>query len=63
MLVGREPERNGSKCDTPIDDIAMPSGPPHINGTPGMVFENGRLVPGGPQAADIEGQLRLARKS
>lgn len=63
MLFGREPEPNGSTCATPIDDIATLAGRLYINGTPGMVFENGRLVPGVLQATDIEDQLRLARKS
>jgi thiol:disulfide interchange protein DsbC len=63
MLFGREPESNGNKCDTPIDDIAQVATRLYINGTPGMVFENGRLVPGVLQATDIEDQLRMARKS
>jgi thiol:disulfide interchange protein DsbC len=63
MLFGREPDSTGSQCDTPIDDIAKVAGRLYINGTPGMVFENGRLVPGVIQATDIEDKLRQAKKS
>lgn len=57
MLLGKEPEP-GTKCDTPITDIAEVAQKLYINGTPGMVFENGKLVPGVLTAPDIEDALR-----
>ncbi len=53
MLAGREPS-GVARCETPIRDIAQLADKLHIAGTPGIVFGNGRLVPGGISRNEIE---------
>ncbi len=46
MLNGKEPATPATECSTPIADIAELSKKLKITGTPGIVFANGKLVPG-----------------
>lgn len=59
MLSGKEPS-DGSKCDTPLKDISDLAQKLWIAGTPGMIFSNGRLVPGGKPRQQIEALLNAA---
>jgi len=45
MLRGREPE-NAASCPSPLADNLVLGGKLSIDGTPGIVFPSGRLVPG-----------------
>jgi thiol:disulfide interchange protein DsbC len=45
MLQGREPA-NGGECPNPVAENVALAGKLAIEGTPGIVFESGRLVPG-----------------
>jgi len=56
MLAGREPA-DAQPCATPIRDIAQLADRLHIGGTPGIVFGNGRLVPGAMPRMQIEQML------
>jgi thiol:disulfide interchange protein DsbC len=62
MLSGKEPTE-GTKCDTPLKDISDLAQKLWITGTPGMIFSNGRLVPGSMPTKEIEKLLGLAAKS
>ena len=46
MLEKKEPAPGNAKCETPIRDIAELAEKISISGTPGMIFANGKLVPG-----------------
>ena len=55
MLQGKQPEAGvAADCATPIDDIARLARELNIHGTPGLIFGNGRMVPGAIPAEDIE---------
>lgn len=58
MLMNREPQ--AAACDTPIRDIAELADRLNINGTPGIVFASGRLVPGTLSRLEIEQHLNAA---
>ena len=53
MTTGQVPQNKGD-CATPIARIATLAGQLHINGTPGLIFEDGRMVPGAIPKAQIE---------
>lgn len=59
MLNGKNPEGQ-AQCETPIKDIAGLADKLGISGTPGMIFGNGRLVPGSMAAKQIEQLLSFA---
>lgn len=63
MLMGRLPEKPDETCATPLADIDALARELHIDGTPGMIFENGRLVPGVLPAQQIEALMNAARAS
>lgn len=63
MLYGKEPVAAKSKCKTPIDDIHAIAQRLNITGTPGMVFQNGKLVPGTLKTEQIEALLAVEAKS
>ena len=63
MLEGREPAAAGSDCEVPIGAVADIATKFWITGTPGMVFPNGKLVPGVIPRAQIETLLNPERKS
>lgn len=59
MLLGREPD-NGASCAAPINDNVALAQKLSIEGTPGIVFASGRLIPGLIQRAAIEQFLNEA---
>jgi thiol:disulfide interchange protein DsbC len=64
MQSGKEPgEGKAKECATPIADIAKLAQQLNISGTPGLVFSNGKLVPGAVPAEQIETMLNAAAKS
>jgi len=64
MQSGKEPaEGKAKECPTPIADIAKLAQQLNISGTPGIVFSNGKLVPGAVPAEQIETMLNAAAKS
>lgn len=62
MLAGKEPQGQPT-CSTPVEDIIRLAEKLHISGTPGMVFGNGKLVPGGLPRHQIEALLDAQGKS
>ena len=63
MLEGKEPAAPGPECRDPIADLAKVAGAVGIQGTPGLVFANGKLVPGAISAEEIERLLNAPGKS
>lgn len=63
MLYGKEPSAPKAKCKTPIDDIQALAKSLNIDGTPGLVFQNGKLVPGMLKTDQIEKLMAAAAKS
>jgi thiol:disulfide interchange protein DsbC len=64
MLQGKEPETTTeAECSTPMDEIARLARELSISGTPGLIFSNGKMVPGAIPASDIEKLLDEAGKS
>lgn len=63
MLYGKEPSAPKGKCKTPIDDIQALAKSLNIDGTPGLVFQNGKLVPGMLKTEQIEKLMAAAAKS
>lgn len=61
MLEGKEPAGDG-KCDTPLARVAELAQQLGITGTPGLVFESGKLVPGAIPHDQIEKELAAGRK-
>ncbi|MFN0039731.1 MAG: DsbC family protein [Burkholderiales bacterium] len=57
MLEGREPAAPPDDCHAPLGVIAEWARKLWIAGTPGIVFENGRLVPGVIARSKIEAHL------
>jgi thiol:disulfide interchange protein DsbC len=63
MIDGTAPPKNVGKCDTAALDRNTEFGQKHrINGTPGVVFENGTRAPGAVPAAELEKLLGAAAK-
>lgn len=62
MLSGKEPQGQAT-CATPVKDIIKLAEQLYITGTPGLVFGNGKLVPGGLPRHQIEAQLDAQGKS
>ena len=54
MLDGKEPGAPVTDCEAPLGDISEVARKLWILGTPGIVFGNGRLVPGVVPGAQIE---------
>jgi len=63
MLYGKEPAAAKDECKTPLDEINKLAQRLSITGTPGLVFENGKLVPGMLKTGQIEELLKAATKS
>jgi thiol:disulfide interchange protein DsbC len=63
MLYGKEPAAAKDECKTPLDEINKLAQRLSITGTPGLVFENGKLVPGTLKTEQIEELLKAATKS
>ncbi len=62
MQSGNAPV-GAKECVNPIADIAKLATELGISGTPGLVFSNGKLVPGAMTAEQIEKFLNAASKS
>ncbi len=62
MLYGKQPVAV-AECKTPLDDIQKLAQRLSITGTPGLVFANGKLVPGTLKTEQIEELLKAAAKS
>ena len=58
MLKGIEP-KNAGTCETPLAQLAELGKKFNINGTPTIIFESGRLVPGAVPAAELEKMLNV----
>ncbi|MEI6318710.1 MAG: DsbC family protein [Pseudomonadota bacterium] len=58
MLLEREPEPAAAGCTAPLEEIAALAKRMRINGTPGLVFESGRVVPGLINRVQIEQNLQ-----
>jgi thiol:disulfide interchange protein DsbC len=63
MLEGKEPPAAAESCKDPIGDVAKLAEELSIQGTPGLIFESGRLVPGAIEAGQIEELLNAPGKS
>jgi thiol:disulfide interchange protein DsbC len=63
MLEGKEPSAPGPECKDPIAEVAKVADQVGIQGTPGLVFANGKLVPGAISAEQIEKYLNALGKS
>lgn len=63
MQNGKEPAATTGACKTPLDDIHALAERLSITGTPGLVFQNGKLVPGALKTEQIEALLKAATKS
>jgi thiol:disulfide interchange protein DsbC len=62
MLDGTAPQPTSGACDTSVLDRNLALGRRHkVNGTPALVFENGRRVPGAMSAAEVEKLLVAAK--
>jgi thiol:disulfide interchange protein DsbC len=59
VLYGKQPGA-ADECKTPLEDIAKTAEKMWINVTPGLVFSDGRLVPGTIPRAQIEKFLQAA---
>jgi thiol:disulfide interchange protein DsbC len=58
MLLEREPAPAPAGCAAPLEEIATLAKKFRINGTPGIVFESGRVVPGLINRVQIEQNLQ-----
>lgn len=60
MLKGVAPAPAGPSCTTPLAQIAEVGQKLRVNGTPTIVFADGRVVPGAVPAAQLEKYLDAA---
>jgi thiol:disulfide interchange protein DsbC len=58
MLLEREPAAAPAGCSAPLEEVATLARKFRINGTPGIVFESGRMVPGLINRVQIEQNLK-----
>jgi thiol:disulfide interchange protein DsbC len=63
LLQGKEPEAASEGCVDPLTEIAELADSFHIDGTPGLIFSNGRLVAGAISAQEVEALLGMPPKS
>jgi thiol:disulfide interchange protein DsbC len=63
MMEGKDPPAAPEECKDPIAEVARLAHDFNIEGTPGIIFESGRLVPGAIGAKEIEELLGAAGKS
>ena len=54
MLKGKEPAANDAPCSAPLKEINAYAQKNWISGTPGLVFADGRLIPGMIKGFQIE---------
>ena len=57
LLQQQEPKNGNTKCETPIKEIAEVAKKNWINGTPGIVFSNGKLLFGNQPSEKIAKML------
>ena len=63
MLDGTAPQRTADSCDLSVLDRNLALGRKHkVNGTPALVFENGKRVPGAMSAGEVEKLLVAAKQ-
>jgi thiol:disulfide interchange protein DsbC len=62
MLEGKEPAAPGPECKDPLAEVAKVADAIGIQGTPGLAFPNGKLVPGAIGAEQIEQYLNAPGK-
>lgn len=62
MLKGKLPEGKGD-CDNPVDENLVLGNKLRIDGTPAMIFPNGKRVPGYMDAGRLDGLLTAANKN
>jgi thiol:disulfide interchange protein DsbC len=62
MLEGKEPAAPGAECKDPIAEVAKVADEIGVQGTPGLAFPNGKLVPGAIRAEQIEQYLNAPAK-
>lgn len=60
MLRGKLPENGNLGCATPILEVAELAKRLNIEGTPGLVFSDGQLVPGALPREEMEARLTAA---
>jgi len=58
MLKQKEPKGSNTQCDTPLKDIAEFAKQNNIDGTPGVIFTNGKLLFGNQPHELIEKMLQ-----
>jgi thiol:disulfide interchange protein DsbC len=64
MIKGAAAPRNMGSCDTSALERNVALGKKYrVNGTPALVFEDGKRVPGALPPAEVEKQLLLSRRS
>jgi thiol:disulfide interchange protein DsbC len=61
MLQGKEPAAKEGACDAPLKEISALAQKSWISGTPGMVFADGKLVPGMIKSFQIERNLGVSQ--
>ena len=61
MLQGKEPAAKQGACDAPLKEISAVAQKARINGTPGMIFADGKLVPGVIKSIQIERNLTASQ--
>ena len=60
ILNGKLPENGKDDCENPVEKTIELGGKLGISGTPGLIFANGRMVPGAVPKAEIEKYLAEA---
>lgn len=61
MLNGKEPAASDKPCEVPFQAIQEIAKKAWINGTPGLVFADGKLVPGAIKSFQIERNLGVSQ--
>ena len=62
MLKGKEPTATEKPCEPPFQAIQAVAKKFWINGTPGMIFSDGKLVPGSINSVQIERNLAASQE-
>lgn len=60
IMLKNEVPKNKGDCETPIVRNAAVAGQLNINGTPAIIFEDGRLIPGAISSDQIEKNMKEA---
>lgn len=62
MLKGKEPAVSGKPCEPPFQAIQEIAKKFWISGTPGLIFSDGKLVPGAVNSVQIERNLAASQE-